>query len=230
MSALIELSGIFKSYGTKENPVPVLKDISFTMQEGEYIAIMGPSGSGKSTLMNIIGCLDHFDEGSYHLDGQDISSMNNKQLADVRLHKIGFVFQNFQLLAEETALGNTALPLVYAGVNKKEREERAKQLLEEVGLGDRMNFYPSQLSGGQKQRVAIARALINHPRILLADEPTGALDQTSGQQIMDLFQRLHERGDTVLMITHDADVASHAQRTVHIIDGRLTDGGKENHG
>jgi putative ABC transport system ATP-binding protein len=219
---ILELSHIYKSYGTGEMKVPVLKDISLQVEEGEYIAIMGPSGSGKSTTMNIIGCLDRFDQGTYLLDGQDVSRMNDDALSDVRLNKIGFVFQTFNLLPGETALENVALPLIYAGVSRADREERARQGLAQVGLADRIDFYPSQLSGGQKQRVAIARAMINHPRILLADEPTGALDQASGRQVMELFRHLNrEEGVTIIMITHDADVASHADKTLHIIDGEI---------
>jgi len=187
------------------------------------IAIMGPSGSGKTTLMNIIGCLDHASKGTYILDGVDIAQLNDSQMSNVRLNKIGFVFQNFQLLVKENALENVALPLIYAGVSREERLARAKEALAQVGLKERMTFLPSQLSGGQKQRVAIARAMINHPKILLADEPTGALDQTSGQQVMELFQKLNDEGMTIVMITHDAKVASHAKRILHIIDGELSE-------
>jgi len=179
---LLELSQICRNYGSGQVVVPALKNVCLQAEEGEYIAIMGPSGSGKTTLMNILGCLDRADAGTYILDGIDISSMDENQLSDVRLNKIGFVFQTFQLMAGETALDNVALPLIYAGVKKPERAKRAAEALERVGLGERMNFYPNQLSGGQKQRVAIARAMINNPRILLADEPTGALDQASGRQ------------------------------------------------
>ena len=184
---------------------------------------MGPSGSGKTTLMNIIGCLDHASKGTYILDGVDIAQLNDSQMSNVRLNKIGFVFQNFQLLVKENALENVALPLIYAGVSREERLARAKEALAQVGLKERMTFLPSQLSGGQKQRVAIARAMINHPKILLADEPTGALDQTSGQQVMELFQKLNDEGMTIVMITHDAKVASHAKRILHIIDGELSE-------
>ena len=221
---ILELRNIYKSYGEGESRVDVLKDINLSVEEGEYIAIMGPSGSGKSTLMNIIGCLDRADSGVYLLEGEDISAMTENQLAGVRSRKIGFVFQTFQLLPGETAVNNVALPLVYAGVGRQERTERAQEALIKVGLGDRLDFIPSKLSGGQKQRVAIARAMINSPSILLADEPTGALDQASGAQVMELFGELNGSGVTVIMITHDAGVASHAGRMVRIVDGMLTNG------
>ena len=224
---ILELKDICKSYGSDDMKVPVLKNVSLSVEKGDYIAIMGPSGSGKSTTMNIIGCLDRFDSGTYLLDGEDVSKMNDDALSDVRLNKIGFVFQTFNLLPSETALENVALPLIYAGVPKAEREERARQGLEAVGLADRTSFRPSQLSGGQKQRVAIARAMINHPRILLADEPTGALDQASGKQVMKLFRQLNkEQGVTIVMITHDASVAANADQTLHIIDGEIIENRK----
>ncbi|MCH4015276.1 MAG: ABC transporter ATP-binding protein [Solobacterium sp.] len=224
---MLELKDICKSYGSGDMKVPVLKNVSLSVKEGDYIAIMGPSGSGKSTTMNIIGCLDRFDSGTYLLDGEDVSKMNDDALSDVRLNKIGFVFQTFNLLPGETALENVALPLIYAGVPKAEREERARNGLEAVGLADRISFRPSQLSGGQKQRVAIARAMINHPRILLADEPTGALDQASGKQVMKLFRQLNkEQGVTIVMITHDASVAANADQTLHIIDGEIIENRK----
>lgn len=207
--------------------VPVLKNVCFEMEEGEYVAIMGPSGSGKTTLMNIIGCLDQATSGSFLLDGEDIGSMNDNQMSEIRLHKIGFVFQSFQLLPRQSALENVMLPLSYAKVPKKERRERAVEALERVGLGERIDFKPTQLSGGQKQRVAIARAIVNRPKILLADEPTGALDSRSGEQVMELFHSLNEEGVSILMITHDADIASCAQRQVIIRDGILRQGGKE---
>jgi putative ABC transport system ATP-binding protein len=203
--------------------VPVLKDVSLHVEEGEYVAIMGPSGSGKSTLMNIVGCLDRPTQGTYELDGENILSLNDKAMAAVRLGKIGFVFQNFQLLARQSALENVSLPLVYAGVRKKVRRERAKEALVRVGLEDRMTFKPTQLSGGQKQRVAIARAIVNKPKILLADEPTGALDSKSSQQVMELFQRLNDEGVTVIMITHDPVVAGYAKRIVDIFDGEISE-------
>ena len=224
---ILDLQNICKDYGTPELPVPVLKDVSFQADEGEYIAIMGPSGSGKSTLMNIIGCLDRQTSGTYYLDGIDVSSATDKELSAIRLNKIGFVFQNFNLLPGETALENVALPLIYAGVRKEERRTRAFEALKKVGLEERTGFFPSQLSGGQKQRCAIARALINHPAILLADEPTGALDQASGKQVMELFRQLNEEGVTIVMITHDAKVASNAGRILNIIDGQLSEGENE---
>lgn len=220
---ILELHNVYKSYGHDQLVVPVLKDITFQVNEGEYIAIMGPSGSGKTTLMNILGCLDRQDQGTYVLDGTDVSGLSEKELSEVRLHKIGFVFQTFQLLPGETALENVALPLIYAGVKKKDRSKLAEEALDKVGLADRTAFFPNQLSGGQKQRVAIARAMINHPRILLADEPTGALDQASGRQVMDLFRQLNEEGVTIIMITHDANVAANAKRILHIIDGEITE-------
>ncbi len=223
---LLNLQGIYKSYGGTIE-VPVLKNVSIQVAEGEYVAIMGPSGSGKTTLMNIIGCLDRCTEGIYELDGADISRISENELSEVRLKKIGFVFQTFELLPGETAIENVALPLVYAGVPKAEREKAAVEALTKVGLGERVNFKPNQLSGGQKQRVAIARALINHPRILLADEPTGALDQKSGKQVMELFEELNKEGVTIVMITHDAHVASKAKRVIHIIDGMIQEGTHE---
>ena len=223
---LLNLQGIYKSYGGTIE-VPVLKNVSIQVAEGEYVAIMGPSGSGKTTLMNIIGCLDRCTEGTYELDGADISRISENELSEVRLKKIGFVFQTFELLPGETAIENVALPLVYAGVPKAEREKAAVEALTKVGLGERVNFKPNQLSGGQKQRVAIARALINHPRILLADEPTGALDQKSVKQVMELFEELNKEGVTIVMITHDAHVASKAKRVIHIIDGMIQEGTHE---
>ena len=205
---LLDLKNIYKNYGKEPMIVPVLKDVSLQVNEGDYIAIMGPSGSGKTTLMNIIGCLDRMSDGTYLFDNEDISKMNDNALSDLRLHKIGFVFQNFNLLSAETAQENVALPLIYAGVSKEERKERDFE---------RCHHYLC----GQKQRVAIARAIINNPKILLADEPTGALDQASGKQVMELFQSLNDEGVTIIMITHDANVASHAKKTLHIIDGEI---------
>lgn len=218
---LLELKNIYKNYGNGDLLVPVLKDVTFKVNEGDYIAIMGPSGSGKTTLMNIIGCLDRMSEGSYLFDGEDVNTMDENQLSNLRLNKIGFVFQNFNLLSTETALENVALPLIYAGVNKEERKQRALEALTKVGLEERTSFLPNQLSGGQKQRVAIARAIINNPRILLADEPTGALDQASGKAVMELFKELNDEGVTIIMITHDANVASNAKLVLHIIDGEI---------
>ena len=220
---LLNLSHIYKDYQQEKLVVPVLKDVSLSVEEGEYVAIMGPSGSGKTTLMNIIGCLDLPTSGSYELSGQDVLACKDRELADVRLNSIGFVFQSFHLLPRESALENVALPLIYAGVKKAEREKRAVAALERVGLADRVDFKPTQLSGGQKQRVAIARAMVNNPKILLADEPTGALDSKSGKQIMELFDRLNEEGVTIVMITHDAKIASYAKRVIRIIDGEIED-------
>ena len=221
---ILECRDIYKTYIEGEMEVPVLKHVNFTMDEGEYVALMGPSGSGKSTLMNIIGCLDTMTSGTLILDGQDISRCNENELADIRLHKIGFIFQNFQLLSYQSAMGNVELPLMYAGVPKEQRREIAAAALEKVGLAERKDFLPNQLSGGQKQRVAIARAMVNHPAILLADEPTGALDSKSGEQVMELFGQLHDEGVAVLMITHDTNVAAHAGRLVVIRDGILEEG------
>ena len=218
---ILEMNNICKDYIQGKMVIPVLKNICFTMEEGEYVAVMGPSGSGKTTLMNLVGCLDQPTSGTLILDGQDISKCTENEMSDLRLNKIGFVFQNFQLLPRQTALENVELPLSYSNIPKKERRERALQALDRVGLSDRVNFIPNQLSGGQKQRVAIARAMVNRPKILLADEPTGALDSTSGEQVMELFQSLNDEGVSILMITHDADIASCAQRKVIIRDGIL---------
>lgn len=220
---ILKLDHIYKDYVQGKMIVPVLKDVSLHVEEGEYVAIMGPSGSGKSTLMNIVGCLDRPTEGSYELAGRDVMSLSEKEMADARSRYIGFVFQNFQLLPRVTALENVALPLIYAGVRKRERIRRAKEALERVGLSDRISFVPSQLSGGQKQRVAIARAMVNQPKILLADEPTGALDSKSSRQVMELFEKLNEEGVTVVMITHDPNVASCSKRIVDIFDGMISE-------
>ena len=203
--------------------MPALKDVTLHVEEGEYVAIMGPSGSGKSTLMNIIGCLDRPTSGIYELNGQNILGRNDTEMADIRLNNLGFVFQNFQLLPRQSALDNVALPLVYAHVNKRERHARARRALEMVGLGDRVDFNPTQLSGGQKQRVAIARAMVNRPRILLADEPTGALDSKSSKQLMVLFDELNRNGVTIIMITHAPEMATYAKRVVDIFDGEISE-------
>lgn len=221
MPMLLNIQNIYKNYGKEPMIVPVLKDVSLEVVQGDYIAIMGPSGSGKTTLMNITGCLDRASLGTYLFEDEDISEMNDDALSDLRLNKIGFVFQNFNLLSSETAQENVALPLIYAGIDKEKRNQRAIDVLNKVGLQDRISFKPSQLSGGQKQRVAIARAIINNPKILLADEPTGALDQASGKQVMELFKSLNDEGVTIIMITHDANVASHAKKIFHIIDGEI---------
>ncbi len=220
---ILKLEHIYKDYIQGKLTVPVLKDVSLHVEEGEYVAIMGPSGSGKSTLMNIVGCLDRPTSGTYELAGEDVLSLNENKLADVRLNQIGFVFQNFQLLPRMTALDNVALPLVYAGVRKKARRERAREALIRVGLEERVSFTPTQLSGGQKQRVAIARAMVNKPKILLADEPTGALDSKSSAHVMDLFAQLNAEGVTVVMITHDPGIAGHAKRVVDIFDGEISE-------
>lgn len=220
---ILELKHIFKNYMQGKMDIPILKDISLNVEKGEYLAIMGPSGSGKTTLMNLIGCLDKPTSGAYILNGKDILTCTDNELSDIRLEHIGFVFQSFNLLPKQSALENVFLPLIYAGVPKKERIERAKAALERVGLGDRLDFKPTQLSGGQQQRVAIARAIVNKPTILLADEPTGALDSTSGAQVMELFQKLNDEGMTIIMITHDAGIASHAKRLAIIRDGILSE-------
>ncbi|MGN0151196.1 MAG: ABC transporter ATP-binding protein [Wujia sp.] len=221
---ILELRNVYKTYNQGSLDVPVLKDINLSVEEGEYVAIMGPSGSGKSTLMNIIGCLDKATSGTYILDGEDIGNYNDRQLSYVRNKSIGFVFQTFNLLPRQTALDNVGLPLQYAGVPKKQRKEKCLKALQRVGLEDRVNFKPTQLSGGQKQRVAIARAIVNEPKILLADEPTGALDSKSGLQVMELFDQLHKEGATIIMITHSDEIAGYADRIIKIIDGELLDG------
>ena len=218
---ILEMKHIYKNYQQGKMDVPVLKDVNFSMKEGEYVAIMGPSGSGKTTLMNLIGCLDKPTSGSFLLDGMDVSKCSENEMSDMRLHKLGFVFQSFHLLAKQSAIENVMMPLNYAGVPKKKRREIAFAALERVGLAEQVDFLPNQLSGGQMQRVAIARAIVNSPKLLLADEPTGALDSKSGQQVMELFQKLNEEGVTVLMITHDSEIAEHAKRIVLIRDGVL---------
>lgn len=219
---ILDLQHIFKDYNQDKLVVPVLKDVNLQVEEGEYVAIMGPSGSGKTTLMNIIGCLDRPTSGSFDLAGTNILALKDKELSNVRLNSIGFVFQSFHLMPKETAMENVSLPLSYAGVKKRERKERALKALTRVGLEDRATFMPTQLSGGQKQRVAIARAMVNNPKILLADEPTGALDSKSGAQIMELFQKLNDEGVTIVMITHDSNIASHAKKVYNIIDGEIS--------
>ncbi len=218
---MLKLEHIEKAYQQGKNTVPVLHDITFHVAHGEFVAIMGPSGSGKSTLMNLIGLLDTPTSGSYFFDGTEVSRCSENMLSQIRNEKIGFVFQNFNLLPRQSALENAALPLLYAGVKPKVRRERAREALEKVGLSDRVSFLPTQLSGGQKQRVAIARAMINHPKLLLADEPTGALDTASGEQVMELFHELHKTGVTIVMITHELEIAQHAERILTIRDGRL---------
>lgn len=221
MSQIITCRDIFKDYARGKLTVPVLKHVTFTVQQGEYIAIMGPSGSGKTTLMNIIGCLDVPTSGTFSLDGEEISGMSENRMAEIRNKTLGFVFQHADLLPELTALDNVALPLLYRGVRKKERRARAAEVLEKVGLGDRMEFYPNQMSGGQCQRAAIARAIVGNPKLLLADEPTGALDSQSGKNIMQLFRQLNKEGITIITITHAAEVAQEADKCFHIYDGEL---------
>lgn len=218
------MKDIIKKYPMGDEEAIVLKGISLEIMKGEYLSILGPSGSGKSTLMNIIGCLDKPSSGEYILHGKLIEELNEQELSEIRGQEIGFIFQNSQLLPKLDCQKNVELPLLYAGVRPGKRAKRAKEMLEKVGLGHRLHHYPNMISGGQQQRVAIARALVTNPSLLLADEPTGALDQTTGHQIMDLFNELHEDGRTIIMITHDLKVAKNARRTVHIIDGRLTEG------
>ena len=218
---IVKLTDICKDYQQGVNPVRVLKNIHLTVNQGEYLAIMGPSGSGKTTLMNLIGCLDVPTSGCYELEGKDLQDLTDDQLAEIRNKHIGFVFQNFHLLPKMSALDNVALPLLYAGVPLKERRARAEAALQAVGLADRVHFLPNQLSGGQCQRVAIARAIVTKPALLLADEPTGALDTASGNQIMDIFRQLSQEGMTIIMITHEPAIAACADKTYHILDGFL---------
>jgi putative ABC transport system ATP-binding protein len=219
----MKLNKIEKVYGSGDLQVPVLHGIDLTIEDGEFIAIMGPSGSGKSTLMNIIGFLDVPTSGSFELNGEEIREAKQKRLAKLRNEHIGFVFQQFYMLPRQNALKNTEEPLIYAGVSKKERRERAKEMLTKVGLEDRMKHLPNELSGGQKQRVAIARAMINNPTILLADEPTGALDSKTSEQIMELFVQLNKEGKTVIVVTHEEEVASYANRVIILRDGVITE-------
>ncbi len=222
---VLELRDICKDYARGKMKVPVLHHIDLSVEEGEYVAIMGPSGSGKTTLMNLIGCLDVPTSGKRILRGEDLDGLSDDRLADLRNREIGFVFQAADLLPGMTALENVALPLTYRGVKKKERLQRAKEMLERVGLGDRLDHKPNQLSGGQCQRVAIARAMVGNPSLLLADEPTGALDTQSGEQVMELFHHLNQEGVTIIMITHSSEVAACAQKTYLIRDGRIQTGG-----
>lgn len=220
-SPLVQLSNICKHYRSGEEHVKALDNVSLNINKGEYLAILGPSGSGKSTLMNVLGCLDTPTSGNYILEDKPVSSLSNHQLAKIRNQKIGFVFQSFNLLDYANAIDNVALPLVYSGTKLKERRQRAKYLLESVGLGDRLYHKPNQLSGGQKQRVAIARALVNDPQIILADEPTGALDSTSGAEIEALFNQLHQAGRTLIIVTHDVALAQRTRRIITIKDGKV---------
>jgi len=221
---ILNMKDICKDYPMGKSVLHVLKNVNLQVNEGDYLAIMGPSGSGKTTLMNLIGCLDVPTSGSYELAGTDITKCTDNQLADIRNRQIGFVFQSFNLLPKLTAVENVALPLLYAVMKKAERLERAAEALKTVGLGDRITFRQDQLSGGQCQRVAIARAIAGNPGLLLADEPTGALDSVSGAQVMELFAQLHEAGSTIIMITHDRNVAEHAATIAHIYDGELSGG------
>jgi len=218
---LIEMLDLTRVYDLGPQKIYALNGIDLAVDHGEYLAIMGPSGSGKSTLMNIIGCLDTPSSGKYLLDGVPVETMNDDELADVRNRKVGFVFQTFNLLSRTTALANVELPLVYARVPKHERRERAEQTLVEVGLGDRMTHHPNELSGGQRQRVAVARALVNRPSLLLADEPTGNLDSKTGREILDLFRELSDRGNSIILVTHEEDVAREARRVIHLRDGKV---------
>lgn len=223
MSEILSMQGIYKSYFMGEEELEVLHDVSLSVHSGEFLSILGPSGSGKSTMMNIIGCLDVPSVGKYILSGNDINDLNEVELAKVRNKEIGFIFQSFQLLPRMTALQNVELPLIYSGLSASERKKRAKAILERVGLAEKMRNLPNQLSGGQQQRVAIARALVTEPTILLADEPTGALDQKTGAQVMALFEELNKDGRTIIMITHDNKIAHYAKRIVRIMDGYLSE-------
>ncbi len=219
--AILKLTDICKDYIQGKEPVRVLKNINLTVERGDYLAIMGPSGSGKTTLMNIIGCLDVPTSGHYELDGRNLQDLSDDELADIRNKHLGFVFQQFHLLPKMDAVDNVALPLLYAGVPLKERRERAEEALRAVGLGERIHFQPNQLSGGQCQRVAIARAMVGRPDLLLADEPTGALDTKAGNQIMEIFHKLSQEGMTIIMITHEPSIAACADKTYRILDGEL---------
>src|SRR4026208_33122 len=219
--SLIRLQNLSRMYQMGSETIYALRDVSLEIERGEYVAIMGPSGSGKSTLMNLLGCLDTPTSGRYELNGTDVSEMDDNDLADVRNREIGFVFQTFNLLPRSNALHNVELPLIYAGMDSDTRRDRALQALDNVGLSDRVHHKPNELSGGQRQRVAIARALVNSPAILLADEPTGNLDSKTGVEIMALFERLHGTGNTIILVTHEPDVAAHAHRVIHIRDGQV---------
>lgn len=224
---ILSMKGIYKEYQMGAETSVVLKGIDLDVYKGEFLAILGPSGSGKSTLMNIIGCLDTPTKGEYYLSGKKIANQDERELARIRSREIGFIFQSFHLLQRQTALENVELPLIYANLPKKQRVERAREMLCGVGLEEKLNHYPNQMSGGQQQRVAIARAIATDPTILLADEPTGALDQKTGAQVMEIFNKLNEEGRTIIMITHDVQIAKHAKRIVRILDGSISEGGVE---
>jgi putative ABC transport system ATP-binding protein len=219
LEPLISISNLRKTYHIGEEVIDALKDVSLTIRKNEYVALMGPSGSGKSTLMNMLGCLDSPTSGEYVLNGIAVAGMSDNELAEVRNRQIGFVFQTFNLLPRASTLDNVALPLVYAGLSRSQRNARASEVLESVGLGNRMNHKPNELSGGQRQRVAIARALVNHPAIILADEPTGNLDSKTSVEIMGVFEEIHKRGNTIILVTHEEDIALHAHRIVRLKDG-----------
>ena len=219
--SLLEIKDIKRDFGLGSEVLLVLKGINLTIEKGEYVALMGPSGSGKSTLMNILGCLDTPTSGEYILNGKDVSKMSDAELADIRNKEIGFVFQTFNLMPRTTALDNVALPMVYAGVSREKRHERAKEVLKMVGLEDRMLHKPNELSGGQRQRVAVARALVNHPSIILADEPTGNLDSKTSYEIMNLFDEIYKKGNTVILVTHEEDIAQYAHRIIRLKDGLI---------
>ena len=222
MSLVIKIRGIIRNFPLGNELVKVLKGIDLEIERGEYVALMGPSGSGKSTLMNLLGCLDTPTDGTYELNGKDVSNMSQDELAEIRNKEIGFVFQTFNLLPRTTALDNVALPMVYAGATKEERKNRAEKVLTNVGLADRMAPKPSQLSGGQRQRVAIGRALVNKPSIILADEPTGNLDSKTSLEIMVLFDDIHKKGNTVIIVTHEEDIAKYAHRVIRLVDGMVS--------
>lgn len=224
MNDILNMENICKSYSSGEDDVYALQDVSLRVRQGEFVAVLGPSGSGKTTLMNIIGCLDVPTTGSYVLAGQDVHDMSEKELARIRNKEIGFIFQSFQLLPRLNALENVELPMIYAGISATERRKKATAILERMGLADKLKSYPNQLSGGQQQRVAIARSVVTEPALLLADEPTGALDQKTGHAIIRLFEELNEEGRTVIMITHDINIARHSKRIVSLLDGHLSEG------
>ena len=221
MDLVIKIRNITRDFPLGQEVVKVLKGIDLDIERGEYVALMGPSGSGKSTLMNLLGCLDTPTSGSYQLNGKDVSNMTDDELAEIRNKEIGFVFQTFNLLPRTTALENVALPMIYAGASKSERTERAKQVLTDVGLADRMTHKPNQLSGGQRQRVAVGRALVNRPSIILADEPTGNLDSKTSDEIMNLFNEIHKAGNTVILVTHEEEIAKNAHRIIRLLDGMV---------